>query len=194
MEPVTLTTERLLLRPFTPQDAPAVLAACQDPEIQRWTRVPSPYTREHAEGFVGDLSPRGWREGTLFNFGSFTLDTGELVSSVGLVRLDLLNTEERMAEIGYWTAGEQRGRGYTAEAVRAVARWAFTVLGVERLEWLAEVGNTASRHVAEAAGFVVEGTLRSRLAHSGTRRDAWVGALLPSDVGLAPGAPYLPHA
>jgi RimJ/RimL family protein N-acetyltransferase len=194
MEPVTLTTERLLLRPFTPQDAPAVLLACQDPDIQRWTRVPSPYGRHHAESFTGEISPAGWRDETLLNFGSFTRDGGELVSSIGLVRLEQLRGEERLAEIGYWTAKEQRGRGYTTEAVRAVARWAFEALGVERLEWLAEVGNEASRAVAVSAGFTMEGTLRSRLVHSGTRRDAWIGSLLPSDLGLAAEAPYLPHA
>ena len=43
MEPVTLTTARLLLRTVGPQDTDAVHAAAQDPDIQRWTTVPSPY-------------------------------------------------------------------------------------------------------------------------------------------------------
>ena len=32
----TIRTERLVLRPFREDDVPAVLAACQDPGIQRW--------------------------------------------------------------------------------------------------------------------------------------------------------------
>jgi RimJ/RimL family protein N-acetyltransferase len=192
MEPVTITTERLLLRPFGPKDVNDIHRACQDPDIQRWTAIPSPYERHHAEKFVGEISPNGWRDETLLNFGVFTRDGGELVSSVGLVRLGALRSEERQAEIGYWTAKEQRGRGYTAESVRAVAHWAFTEVGVERLEWYAEAGNTGSRAVAVKAGFVVEGTLRSRVVHGGVRRDAWIGSLLPSDLGLPTAKPYLP--
>lgn len=194
MEPVTITTERLLLRPFAPEDIEDVYRACQDPDIQRWTTVPSPYERHHAENFICEMSPNGWRDETLFNFGTFTRDSGELVSSVGLVRLANLRTEERLGEVGYWTAKHQRGRGYTAEAVQAVARWAFTELGAERLEWLAEAGNVGSRAVAVKAGFQVEGVLRSRLVHRGTRRDTWIGSLLPSDVGLPTSTPYLPSA
>ncbi|WP_240496414.1 GNAT family N-acetyltransferase, partial [Streptomyces torulosus] len=56
----------------------------------------------------------------------------------------------------------------------------------------AEVGNTASRAVAENTGFTVEGTLRSALNNNGTLRDCWVGSLLPSDLSLPSTSPYLP--
>ncbi|MGW7007741.1 GNAT family N-acetyltransferase [Streptomyces sp. NPDC054933] len=193
MEPVTLTTERLVLRPLEAQDVEAVYAACQDPEIQRWTSVPSPYTREHAETFVGEVAPDGWRDDTQYGFGVFTKGEGQLVGTMGLVRLALLRTAERQAELGYWTAKEQRGRGYTVEAARAVCQWAFTELGVQRMEWYAEAGNAGSRAVALKTGFRMEGTLRARIVHEGTRRDAWTGALLPSDWSLASPTPYLPY-
>ncbi|KUJ64834.1 acetyltransferase [Streptomyces albus subsp. albus] len=192
MEPVTLTTERLVLRPFEPSDVPAVYAACQDPEIPRWTTVPSPYTREHAADFVTRISPEGWRDDTSYNLAAVTKDTGTLVSAIGLVRL-ALGSPDRQAELGYWTAPEQRGRGYTAEAARALVEWAFTELAVERMEWYAETGNTGSRAVALKIGFRMEGIMRARLVHQGTRRDAWAGALLPSDLGLPSATPYLPY-
>ncbi len=72
------------------------------------------------------------------------------------------------------------------------ARWAFTSLGAERLEWRAETGNVASRAVALRAGFRLEGEQRSGLLNKGVRRDAWTAALLPSDLGLAGAHPYLP--
>ncbi|MEV4436450.1 GNAT family N-acetyltransferase [Streptomyces sp. NPDC049585] len=192
MEPIRLSTARLLLRPFTSADVPAVHAACQDPEIPRWTRVPSPYTQEDARTFVERIAVDGWRDDTAYSFGVFTREGGHLVGAMGLVRLSLLNGPEREAELGYWTAKEQRGRGYTVEAAREVCRWAFEDLGVERLEWLAEAGNEGSRAVALKAGFRMEGMLRSRLLASGTRRDAWVGSLLPSDLGLPSATAYLP--
>lgn len=193
MEPVTLSTSRLTLRPLEPSDADAVLAACQDPEIARWTTIPSPYTREHAVDFVERISPEGWRDDTLYNFGVFSRESGVLVSSMGLVGLTQLPAPGRQAELGYWTVKEQRGRGYTAEAGRAVCDWAFSALGVERLEWFAEAGNVASRAVALRLGFVMEGTRRSKIVQHGTRRDTWSAALLPSDWGRGSATAYLPH-
>ncbi|MCX4629577.1 MULTISPECIES: GNAT family N-acetyltransferase [unclassified Streptomyces] len=187
MEPTTLTTERLFLRPFAPSDAEEVYAACQDPGIQRWTLVPSPYERAHAEGWVSELSPRGWRDDTAYAFAVRLGAEGPLVAALGVhVR------GPGAYEIGYWTAKEHRGRGYMTEAVRGVAHWVFTGVGAGRLEWRAAVGNTASRTVAERAGFRVEGTLRAGLDLRGTLRDCWIGALLPSDLGLPSPLPYLP--
>lgn len=191
MEPITLTTDRLLLRALDAGDVPAVEAACQDPEIARWIPVPVPYERRNAEEFVLGENPAGWRDGTMYNFGVFT-KSGELVGSMGLVRLFELHTPEHQAELGFWTVKEQRRKGYTAEAGRAVIDWAFTALGVERLEWAAEAGNVASRAVALRLGFVMEGTQRARIVHRGTRRDAWVATLLPTDLGMPLKTPYLP--
>ncbi|MEU3193686.1 GNAT family protein [Streptomyces sp. NPDC006992] len=211
MEPITLRTERLLLRPFEERDAAALAAACDDPDIQRFVPVPEPYTLNDAEEFVRGVSANGWREDTMYNFGVFTRGGadgsgdggaedgraadggtgGELVGSMGLVRLSL-HTAERQAELGFWTARGHRRKGYTAEAARAVADWAFTALGVERLEWLAQVENTGSRAVAQRLGFVEEGIARARIVHRGTRRDARVAALLPPDLGHPQPTPYLP--
>ncbi|MFJ3955931.1 GNAT family N-acetyltransferase [Streptomyces libani] len=205
MKPVTLTTERLVLRPFEPSDAPAVHAACQEPDIPRWTSVPSPYGVADAEQFVGTAVPEGWRDDTAYQFAVVTRADGTLAGAMGLIRLTQLHTPERQAELGYWTAKEQRGRGYTAEAARAVLRWAFRDLGVERMEWHAEAGNEGSRAVAGKLGFRMEGTLRAKLVREGTRRDVWIGSLLPSDLTEEPGpygsggpaahdaTPYLPY-
>lgn len=199
MESVTLTTERLVLRPPRPADAPAVHAACQDPEIPRWTNVPSPYGMQDAVDFVGPVSERNWHEDTAYTFAMTAKapglpdGDGTLVGCIGLVRLAQLAPPTRQAELGYWTVKEHRGRGYTTEAARAVVRWAFTDLGVERMEWYAEVGNTSSRAVALKTGFHMEGTLRSKLLHEETRRDAWAASLLPSDLNLPTETPYLPH-
>jgi RimJ/RimL family protein N-acetyltransferase len=188
MEPTTLTTRRLLLRTFTTDDTEAVFQACQDPDIQRWTTVPSPYERRHAAEFTGRIVPDGWRNSTMYTFAVLPREGGPLMASVALT----LRTFSGTWEIGFWTGKEHRGRGIMAESVGAVAHWAFTRLGATRLEWRAEVGNAASRAVAEKAGFVVEGTLRAALLNKETLRDAWIGALLPSDLGLPSYHPHLP--
>jgi RimJ/RimL family protein N-acetyltransferase len=192
MDPVTLTSARLLLRPPRPGDTEAIYSECQDSEIQRWTAVPSPYTWDDAVHFIERMTPHGWREDVAYIFGCFVQGTGVLVGTAGLVRMTPPGAQERQAELGYWTAKGHRGQGYAAEAGRTVARWAFQSIGVERLEWYAEAGNEASRAVARRIGFMMEGTLRSRIVQAGTRRDAWIGSLLPSDLGCAQSTTYLP--
>ena len=87
-----------------------------------------------------------------------------------------------MREIGFWTAPWARGRGVMTAAARLVCRWGFDELGLERIEWWANVGNDASRRVAEKLGFTMEGTCRRRLLHRGERVDGWVGGLLRGEL------------
>ncbi len=178
-EPVVLTTERLVLRAPRESDIDAVLAACQDPEIQRWTIVPSPYRREDAEYFVLDLAANGWRTGENLVWCVFERESGALVGSQGLT---VSGGRPGTAEVGWWATKEFRGRGYTAEAATAVARHALTGLRVRRLEWLAYVGNHGSRAVAEKVGFRFEGTLRAYAEQRGRFHDSWIGSLLPGDL------------
>lgn len=172
MEPVTLTTERLLLRPFAEPDIDAVHQACQDPDIHYYTPIPSPYHRADAEQFVARGGHRR-ASGADYAFGAFRADDGALVGAYDLERIHL-----GVYELGYWAAKEQRGQGYSFEAAKAVCDWGFATLGVHRLEWWAMVGNTASRALAEKLGFVLEGTLRHRVIANGEPCDWWVGGLL----------------
>jgi RimJ/RimL family protein N-acetyltransferase len=187
MEPVTLTTDRLLMRAVGPKDTRAVYEAVQDPDIQRWTTIPSPYLREHAHSFTEQLVPDGWKYGSMLTWGLFLPEGEDLVGMLGLTMRSMSE-----AEIGFWGTREHRGNGYVTEAVLAASRWAFVDLSIDRVEWRAEVGNRTSRAVAERAGFTPEGTLRSAIVNQGVRRDCWVGSLLPSDLALPSAAPYLP--
>ncbi|MEU2182024.1 GNAT family N-acetyltransferase [Streptomyces thermolilacinus] len=191
MEPVTLTSRRLLLRPFTPDDAEEVRAAVQDPQIKRWIPLPDPYGIADARDFVRRYVPDAWRDDTEYTFSVRPRGqaNGPLLASVSLH-----HPRAGTWEVGFYTVREHRGNGYATEATRTVAHWAFTALGCTRLEWRAEVGNTASRLVAEKAGFTLEGTLRAAFARPDSRRDCWVASLLPSDLGLPSPTPYLPSA
>ncbi|MDX6285685.1 MAG: hypothetical protein QOG53_1170 [Frankiales bacterium] len=180
MEPVEISAGTLHLRPYGPDDAAAVFAMCQDPEIQRWTQVPSPYAEEDSRTFTSEVAPNGWSNGTEAIFAVCESVGGTLLGSVGL-HLDR-GGDERMGEIGYLCAAEARGRGVITQATAAVCRWGFDVLELGRIEWLAEVGNVASRRVAEKVGFQLEGVSRARLLHRGNRVDAWVAGLLPGEV------------
>jgi hypothetical protein len=105
------------LRLMAEADLPAIVAACQDPEIPRWTRVPEPY---------GDSEARSWFEQEAEQrargeqLGLLIVDpgNGRLEGSVGIVRVD---QQEGRCELGYWMARDSRGRGL-ANAGRPVAQ------------------------------------------------------------------------
>jgi RimJ/RimL family protein N-acetyltransferase len=177
MDGVRLTEAGLLVRPWEPTDAGAVYRACQDPEIQRWTMVPRPYLREHAEGYVRAA------DDTVASFGVVDQATGEVLGACGLVSVDRASGT---GEIGYWTAPWARGRGVATGAARAVSRWALHSVGLRRLQWQAEVGNFASRVVAAEVGFQFEGVRRQALRRGdGTFADGWVAGLLPGELRVA---------
>ncbi|MET8703400.1 GNAT family N-acetyltransferase [Kitasatospora sp. NPDC004723] len=178
-EPVVLTTDRLVLRAPGEGDVDAVFAACQDEEIQRWTVVPVPYRRQDAEYFVHDLAAEGWRTGGNRVWCVFERESAALVGSQGLTAVP---GRPGTAEVGWWAAKEFRGRGYTAEAAAAVARYGLRELGLRRLEWLAYTGNEGSRAVAEKVGFRFEGTLRSYSEQRGRFLDTWIASLLAEDL------------
>jgi RimJ/RimL family protein N-acetyltransferase len=193
MEPIELAADGLLLRAWRDTDAEAVYQACQDPLIQRFTTVPVPYLREHAQRFVTEQTDAGWAAGTSALLGIFDAGSGELLGSHGLVRLDL---PDRSAELGLWIVPAARGRSVAERATRAVAHWAFEVLRLRLLTWWAVVGNQASKLVAQRVGFSFDGASRAALhERDGGLVDGWRGTLLPGEVrdtspaDLAPGAP-----
>ena len=176
---VAIREAGLLLRPWQPSDEDAVYRACQDPQIHRWTSVPRPYLREHAHHYVTDFTTASWAAGTASPMGAFDEQTGELLGAFGLISQE----RDREAEVGYWVAPWARRRGVATAATRAVGRWALATLNLRRLIWRAEVGNHASRLVAEAVGFRVEGVLRQAIHRpDGQKADCWYGALLPGEL------------
>ena len=173
----TISTGRLVLRPFREDDVATVHAACQDPLIQRWiSALPVPYTEEAARVFVTELAPGGRATGRDLTVAIEA--EGRLVGSSGV---HAMHVHPLGPEIGYWIAPAERGHGYAAETAHALAEWALG-LGAPRVHLVADVRNTASQAVARAAGFTQEGVLRSYTAYrDGTRGDAAVFSRLPVD-------------
>lgn len=91
---------------------------------------------------------------------------------LGGCALNGLNGLHRFANLGYWVRTSATGRGVATTAVRLLAQFAFAETDLERLEILCATTNAASRRVAEKAGAVHEGVLRSRLFLHGQPVDA----------------------
>jgi RimJ/RimL family protein N-acetyltransferase len=146
----TLSDGVVTLRPRRLEDADAVTAACQDPEIPRWTLVPSPYTREHAVEWLSQSDDR--------TASFFAVDADDrLLGSFSVMEID---RERGYGEIGYWVAAEARGRGVATRAVTLLRDWAASA-GLRELEIMPEPANAASCRVAERAGFTDTGERRA---------------------------------
>lgn len=176
MEPLEITAGRWHLRAWQPWDADRVAAMCQDAETQRWTSVPVPYARGHADAFLA-ATAAGWADGSAATWAVCDATDPTPLGALALRRSALPGTWD----VGFHTAPEARGRGLMTDALATACRWAFAELGAERVEWRAAVGNWASRRVAERAGFELEGIARRGLEQRGRRVDCWVGARCPGD-------------
>lgn len=180
MDPVELFDDRLLLRLPLRADVDDITRACQDPELQRWIPVPVPYARAHGQQWVDDTRD-SWRADRELRWVIVERQAGGAMSGP-LGAIGLHARDATMREVGFWMAPWARGQGIMTDAVRLVCGWGFTELGLGRIEWLANVGNNASRRVAQKVGFTMEGTMRARLLHRGERVDGWCGGLLPGDL------------
>ena len=139
-----IRTERLFLRPGWPEDLDDLLEALSDEAVQRTAAFsPPPPTRQGAHDYLGGaVDPRFPR----FCMYLRSAPGAKLVGGIGLAR----RGDE--VELGYWIAAAHRGRGYAAEAVRAMVEYA-RALGHRRLIVKHLARDDASVSVLEAAGF-----------------------------------------
>lgn len=164
----------LVLRSWTEDDVPALVAACNDPAIVRWIpAIPRSYTEGDAVAFV-----RGESAGAPEYSFAIAVDD-DVVGAIGLS----LNSLKYKGSLGYWVARGARGRGLGTRALRLVSRWALEELALIRLELITDPDNVASQRVAEKVGFRREGVLRSHLRHpDGRIRDSVMFSLLPGEL------------
>lgn len=165
------------LRPWRDSDVAELVAACQDPEISRWTAVPHPYRETDARAYLL-YRYDAIHAGTAAPFAVVAGADGALLGSVALNEID---AAQARAQVGYWLAREARGAGHATRAVRAICAWGFEALGLERIELLASTRNLASQRVAERAGFTREALLRSYMRGSEGREDMVAFGLLRGD-------------
>lgn len=170
----TLNTNRLILRPFVPSDAPAIAALCHERDIAATTLlIPHPYTLADAERWLA-THPDGWASGSTINFAVTLRPGGPLVGAVGLT----INRDHSRAELGYWTGKPFWGRGYATEAARAVVKWGFDSLGLERIFAYHFARNAASGRVLKKIGMTPEGLARRQVKKWGEYHDSPLYSIL----------------
>ncbi|MCX5197800.1 GNAT family N-acetyltransferase [Streptomyces sp. NBC_00249] len=185
---VTISTDRLVLRPFEEDDVTALAEMMNDEHVTAWTTAPHPYTHADAHSWATAHSHDERTEGR-----GLVLAVTEFLTQrlVGIVHLRNTDWRTRTTEAGYVTAPWARGEGYASESVLAVAQWLFGDQHFERLELRTAADNTASQQVAQKIGCISEGVLRNAWivrvqaadgSWTETRTDVIVWSLLPEDL------------
>ena len=145
-----LTTERLLLRPLRPADAPALHRLVNDWAVVRnLSRLPFPYPRELADDWIASTA-RQRNAGTGLHLAITGPEDGsDLIGCIGL-RLDI---QPREGHLGYWVGHRFWNHGVATESVARLARWAMANLDLDRLVAHVAADNPASAAVLRRAGF-----------------------------------------
>ncbi len=150
-----LSSERVELRLFRPGDAAAVVRACRDPDIPRFTMMPAGMTDDDARAWI-ELGLAWWPKGVA-RFAVTVASSDDCVGQVG-VQFDF---PMHRAEAFYWLTPDARGKGFATHALELVTRWAFDACGVARVHLVTFPENLPSQRVAERCGFAREGLLRA---------------------------------
>jgi RimJ/RimL family protein N-acetyltransferase len=136
------------------------------------------YCQEDAAAFL-DEEPRLWQKGERYDFAIYDACLGTLLGSIGLSQI---NRAHRVANVGYWVRSKRTNQGIASTAIRLMARFGFEELGLNRLEFVIQVGNAGSLRAALKAGAEREGILRDRIALGDMTHDAVLLSILATDL------------
>ncbi|GJQ62493.1 MAG: N-acetyltransferase [Melioribacteraceae bacterium] len=154
-----LTTNRLVLRPFTLADVPDIVNLMKDKEISDNTMfIPYPYSENDAIDWLATHSTElGENKGLVF---AITLkESKTFVGSIGLT----FNADNNHTEMGYWIGKNFWNNGYATEASKRVMEFAFDDICFNRVHAHFMSSNPQSGRVMEKIGMKYEGTMRQHL-------------------------------
>jgi RimJ/RimL family protein N-acetyltransferase len=170
----TLHTARLRLRPFDDPDATDLFALHSSAYVLRYWDAPPWGERVRAERFITACRQMA-EQGTGARLAVDRVCDGAFI---GWCSLNRWNPDYRSASLGYCFDHAAWGRGYATEAARALLRWAFDTLDLNRVQAETDTRNVASARVLEKLGFRREGTLREDCIVNGEVSDSWVYGLI----------------
>lgn len=150
-----LTTERLLLRRFQPDDMELVYKGLSHPEVIRHygVRYDSLEATQEQMDWFAEIE----REEKGIWWAVCNRDENTFLGAVGF---NNWSKEHRNIEIGYWLLTEYWGSGVIGEAGRATCDYAFQKMSVHRIEAVVETENSNSKKIMAQLGFELEGIMR----------------------------------
>lgn len=144
-----LETERLILRPWSEEDAEELYTYASDPDVGPAAGWPPHTSVENSREIICEVlsAPE--------TYAVCLKETGKPIGSIGLHRNDLATAEDEY-ELGYWIGKPFWGQGLIPEVSREILRYAFDELGMNRIWCGYYDGNEKSRRVQEKLGFIYQ--------------------------------------
>lgn len=170
-----LTTTRLILKPFSPSDAEAVLAYRSDPEVTKYQNF-CPTNIEETKAFILRKSGTFNVEDSWFQLGIYR--EGQVIGDIGIHFIGPINSQ---CEIGYTLARNEQGKGYAQEAVTAVIDYLFGTLKKHRISASLDPRNAASEKLLQRMGFRREGCFLKSYYNNGVWEDDLVYGVLEEE-------------
>lgn len=165
------------LRPFTAADAADVERLIDDPEVAAGTlTIPHPYPKGSAGPWIATHA-ESCRAGKSLTWALVAKKDGRPLGAISL----RIVAAHRRAEVGYWIARAEWGKGFATDALRVVIGYAFDTIGLYRLDAHHFVENPASGRVMLKAGMRSEGRRRGAVFREGRPRDVEEYAILRTD-------------
>ena len=172
-----IRTRRLLIRPVESDDAIALHARRNDPEVAQYQEWALPFPMERAREIVEEIAPIGGPQPDEWWMATVETEAGQVIGDLAVHMI----SHTRTAEIGYTLAKSAWGSGYAIEAVDALLDWLFDDVGVTRVTATVHPDNRPSAMVLERTGFLFEG--HTRLSHwvGDESSDDWIYGLVRTD-------------
>lgn len=154
-----IDSERILLRQLTEDDAPAILAEFNHPEVTRHLNPDPPVVNlDSARTIIAWFNElfenqEGWRWG---------IELKAKRQLIGTCGFHQWKPKHRCAEIGYDFRYEYWGKGFASEVVGRMLQFGFEEMNLHRIEADCHEDNIGSARVLEKAGFTLEGMWRER--------------------------------
>ena len=170
MNSVLIETARLQLRPWTESDIPELVPLIGEREVAANTlRIPYPYEEKHAREYLATVA-----DDNDLRLGIRLRKDGTLVGGIGLHP----DSGHNRAELGYWLGVRHWGNGYATEAAKAVVRYGFEQVKLNRI-FAGHFGNNpASGNVLRKIGMRHEGCMRQHILKWGGYVDLEIYAIL----------------
>ncbi len=190
--PYRIESERLVIRCWEPEDAPALKEAVDSSldHLRPWM----PWAADEPQSLDEKVELLRYFRGEFdleknFVYGVFDVDESRVVGGSGLHP----RGGEGSLEIGYWIRADSVGQGFATELTAVLTRAGIELAGLERVDIQVDPANEVSQRIPRKLGFTQEGRLRRRLppkSDGEPRRDALLFTLVREEL---PGSPCLAY-
>ena len=178
---MVIESERLIIRDYNFEDLPVIHELVKPLEIYQYQQW-GPNSEEDTENYIKMcISQQSEKPRMSFELCIVSKEDNKIVGAIGI---RVRSGASKKSDLGYWIRHDLWGRGFATEATKAIIKFGFEELGMNRIWATASPENIASLKVLEKAGMQLEGSMRDDMFVRGEFRDSTLMAILKKDYEL----------